>query len=335
MSKIREVEFLDLSEFPAGVISRAALTIVRDGLGAPVQVPILVAKGKKPGPVFGLTAALHGNELNGIPVIHRVFERLDPDHIKGTIVAVVVVNVPAYLRHEREYLDGRDLNRTMPGRADGNVSQVYAHRLLDRVIRHFDFLIDLHTASFGRVNSLYVRADLGDERTNRMARLLRPQILLHNPPNDATLRGAAEDLGIAAVTLEIGDPQRFQGEFIKRSRLGIRAVMAEFGVVSRRPHEPREEPIICKSSKWMFTNFGGVLEVDPRVTERVKKGERIAKLTNIFGDERMEYFAPHDAVIIGKSVNPVGHTGARIAHLGIEAEPGWKPSGHEPPIEPA
>ncbi len=325
MSKIMEIEALDIESFPKGMISRAKITIVRDGMGAPVQVPLLVARGNKPGPVFGITAALHGNEINGIPVIHRIFQRLDPAQIRGTIVAVVVVNVPAYLRHERVYIDGRDLNRTMPGKPAGNVSEVYAHRILDRVVRHFNYLVDLHTASFGRVNSLYVRADIGHEETGRMARLLRPQIILHNPPNDATLRGAAAGMGIPAVTLEIGDPQRFQPEFIKRSRAGIRGVMAEFGVVPRRAVEPRESPIVCKSSKWMFTEAGGVLEVYPKVTERVDAGERIARLTNIFGDHRGDYLAPHDAVVIGKSVNPTGHTGARIAHLGLEAEEGWAP----------
>jgi uncharacterized protein len=325
MSGIIEIDRLDVDRFPRGMVSRARLTLVRDGMGAPVQLPLLIARGAKPGPVFGITAALHGNELNGIPVIHRVFQRLDPKQIRGTIVAVVVVNVPAYLRHERVYIDGRDLNRTMPGRADGNVSEVYAFRVIDRIVQHFNFLLDLHTASFGRVNSLYVRADLRKETTARMAKMLRPQIILHNPANDRTMRGAAEELGIPAVTLEIGDPQRFQAEFIKRSRAGIRAVMAEVGVVPRRAHEPREEAIICRSSDWMFTDGGGVLTVFPKVTERVAAGTAIARLTNIFGDHRADYHAPHDCVVIGKSVNPVGHTGARVAHLGIEAEPGWQP----------
>lgn len=325
MNSILELDELDVERFPRGVISRARLTLVRDGMGAPVQLPILVARGNKPGPVFGITAALHGNELNGIPVIHRVFDRLDPKAVRGTIVAIVVVNVPAYLRHERVYIDGRDLNRTMPGRPDGNVSEVYAHRLIDRIVRHFDYLVDLHTASFGRINSLYVRADLRKDTTARMARLLRPQIILHNPANDRTLRGAAEELGIPAVTLEIGDPQRFQGEFIKRSRAGIRAVMAEVGVVPRKAQEPREPAIVCSSSAWMFTDLGGVLEVFPRVTERVAEGTAIARLTNIFGDHRADYRAPHDCVVIGKSVNPVGHTGARVAHLGVEAASDWTP----------
>ncbi len=315
------VDHLDVESLPRGTIARLGVIMAHDGLGQPMRLPMLVARGDRPGPVFGITAAVHGNELNGIPVIHRLFERIDARTLKGTLAAIVVVNLPGYEGHDRHFIEGRDLNHMFPGRPDGNDGEVFAHRLLDRIVSKFDFLLDLHTASRGRVNSLYVRAHMEQEITARMARLQRPRIILHNPPSDHTLRGAAEEMGIPAITVEIGNPSRFQPEYIRRSLAGIRAVLSDRGLLARRKVTEGPPPVVCESSSWLYTDHGGLLEVFPAVADRVREGEVIARLSNIFGDVTREYRAPVDAVVIGKSIDPVARTGARIAHLGIEASP--------------
>ena len=315
--RARIVPELDLESCPAGQLSRLLVEISQDGMGAPVSVPVAVLRGRRPGPVFGVTAALHGNELNGIPVIHQLLERVDPFALRGTLVAAIAVNPPGLIARRRRFDPEADLNLSFPGEADGSSAQVFAHRLMDRVVRHFDFLVDLHTASFGRANSLYVRADLDHPISARMAELQRPQIILHNPPHDRTLRGAAMANGIPAITVEIGDPHRFQKDFIRRSIGGIRAVMAELGLVPRRKASELPAPVICSSSVWLYTDAGGLLQVHPELAARVRAGEIVARLTNIFGDTTREYRAPSDGVVIGRSVEPVGNTGARVLHLGI------------------
>ncbi len=321
-SDIPTVTMLELDELPRGAVHRLWVQIAHDGLGLPIRVPVLVARGKREGPVFGLTSAIHGNELNGIPLIHRLMHRMDPNQLRGTVVAAVVVNVPGFHAHERRFNDGKDLNHMFPGRADGDTASVYVHRLMDRIVRHFDQMIDLHTASTGRVNSLYVRADMTGERTTRMATLQRPQIIVHNPPADQTLRGCADDLGIPAITLEIGNPQRFHGEYVKRSLTGVRAVLSELGMLPRRQLAHREPAVLCESSFWMYTDAGGLLEVLPKTTDRVQEGEVVARIHDAFGDPVREYRAPADGIVIGKSVDPVAQTGARILHLGLIAKPG-------------
>ncbi|MFA9412548.1 MAG: succinylglutamate desuccinylase/aspartoacylase family protein [Deltaproteobacteria bacterium] len=314
----RSREFV-LDDFPRGQLSRLYVDLVANGLAQDILLPLLIARGKRDGPVFGLTAAVHGNELNGIRVIHDLIRHIDTKQLNGTVVALVVVNVPGLYRHQREFVDGSDLNHLFPGRPDGNVAQVYAHRIVDRIVNRFDYLVDLHTASFGRVNSLYVRADMTQAATATMAYLQRPQIIVHNPASDHTLRGAAMDLGIPAITLEIGDPQKFQPTYVRSSRIGLRAVLAAAGMLPRRPVAEGPEPVLCERSYWMYSDRGGLLEVLPRPTDRVSQGERVAMLRNAFGDVIREYHAPEDGIVIGKSVNPVGQTGARILHLGVVA----------------
>ena len=311
------VDALEIDSLPKGEFSRMFVGLVESGMGTSIRVPVVVARGKKDGPIFGVTAALHGNELNGIPVIHQLLHNLNLKTLKGTIVAVIVANIPGLLTEQREFNDGVDLNHIMPGIANGNQSQVYAYEFTQRVSNHFDYLVDLHTASEGRVNSLYVRADMSQEVTAQMAYVLRPQIVLHDPPSDYTLRGTLAEQNKPAITVEIRDPQRFQTDSVNRSITGLRRILSHIGMIPGKKHPLPDPPILCSRSYWLYTDRGGLLSVLPPVKDIVEKGELIAKQINVFGDVIREYHAPERGVIIGRSVNPVSQTGSRIVHLGV------------------
>lgn len=308
----------NLSDTPKQSIRHYWLKIISDGLGSPICIPLMVARGKEDFPVLGLTAAVHGNELNGIPVIQRLFNQIDIKALKGTIVGIPVVNIPSYRRKKRRFNDGVDLNHIMPGHESGNVSQVYAYRLIDRVVQHFDYLLDLHTASFGRINSYYIRADMKHPITRKLALLQNAQIIVHNPPSDGTLRGAAESLDIPAITLEVGNPNTFQKKLIRSGVEGIHNVLSYLEMTSDEIEQPEKEAVICKRSYWIYTDTGGLLTIPVNLTDRVKKGDLIASLRDVFGNLTREYFAPEDGIVIGKSVSPVNQSGGRILHLGIE-----------------
>lgn len=311
------INTFDLSSVPVGVISRYYLNLVEDGMGTPIRLPLIVARGKYPGPVLGLTAAVHGNELNGIPVIQRIFKEVDSNNLAGTIIGVPIVNVPSYLRKKRRFLDGVDLNHIMPGKEGGTVSQVYAFRVVDKLIKHFDYLLDLHTASNGRINSYYVRADMSDAIVRKMAQLQNAQIIVHNPPSDGTLRGAADELKIPAITLEVGNPNLFQKGMIRDGLTGIHNMLGYLKMTDSEVEEISDETIICKKSFWIYSDVGGLITVHPNIADVVESGQLIATVRNIFGDVIKEYKAPHRGVIIGKSVSPVNQTGGRILHLGL------------------
>jgi len=312
------VQALDIDAIPLGSIGRYRVVLSENATGNETLVPVIVVRSEAPGPIVGVTAALHGNELNGIPVIHRLVRVLSEVYLKsGTVVAVPIANVPGYVREQREFEDGVDLNRIMPGNPRGTESQLYAHRLLDRIVRHFDYLIDLHTASFGRINSLYVRANMEDPEPARLARLLAPQIIVHNHGGDSTLRGAAAALGIHAVTIEVGNPQRLQPGLVRSTGLGIQEVLEHLGMIDDVSDPDEHEIIECSRSYWMRTDRGGILRVLPELTDRVQKGDVVARLTNVWGDLVREYAATDDGIVVGKSTNPAARAGSRVLHLGI------------------
>lgn len=318
---LKIIDSLDLKLCPKGQMKRFLINMVADGMGRPVRLPILVARGAKPGPTLGITAAIHGNEINGIPIVQKLFQEIQPKHLCGNIVGAPVLNVPGYISNKREFHDGKDLNRLFPGRPDGTSSQIYVYRLMENIISRFDYLVDLHTASFGRVNSLYVRANLKHPTTSWMARLQQPQIIVHKHGPDGSLRGEAMERGIPSITVEVGNPQRFQRGLIKSSLFGLLNVLGHLKMIPLNEEAPAEEPVICRKSYWLYTDYGGLLEVFPEVATYVRKNELIARVRNVFGDVVQEYKAPEDGIVVGKNVNPVNPTGSRILHLGIVGKP--------------
>ncbi len=310
---------LDLSRCPEGACTRLRLVVAHDALGDPIAIPLAVLRGKRDGPVVGITSALHGDEVNGIPVLHKLMQETDLRKLRGTIVCALVVNVPAFKRHER-FTGRTDINRMFPGQPDGNAADVFAHRLVSRLVTQVDYLIDLHAASFGRINSLYVRADMHDPICAELARLQRPQIILHSPTGEQTLRGAAMSLDIPVITVEIGDPLVFQPRYIRSTLAGIRRILMHLNMLPKRAQTDAPAPLLCDYSEWLYTTTGGLLNIMVDRMDRVAAESSLAMQANVFGDVVEQYTAPFAGVIIGKSSNPVAQTGARIVHLGRVVE---------------
>ncbi len=259
-------------------------------------------------------------------MIHRLFAELDVASLCGSIVAVVVVNTVGFQRYQRGFGDGQDLNRIMPGKKGGSASQSFAHALMARLVRHFDYLLDLHTASFGRVNSLYVRADMREPHTHRLALLQRPQIIVHNSGPDGSLRGACAALGKPCVTVEIGDPQVIDPARTESALRGVRNTLRHLKMAAV-PEEAagggggggngEADPVVVSRSFWLFSRAAGILTVKPPVAAWVKKGEVVAVVHSVWGDLVESVMAETDAIVVGKSTNPVCNTGDRVLHLGV------------------
>jgi hypothetical protein len=317
MLKAEYVSEINLNDIPYNTKKYYWLEIARDAIHAPIKIPVLIAKGKNDGPVLGLTAAIHGNELNGIPVIQRLFAEIDMSELTGIIMGVPIVNVPAFINKKRMFPDGVDLNHIMPGKNNGSSSSIYAYNFFEKIVKKFDYLLDLHTASFGRENTYYIRANMENPQIAKFALLQNAQIIVNNPPHDFTLRGSSEELGIAALTLELGNPNQFQKKLIRSGVEGIHNVLAFLKMTNDEIEINETEAVLCKNSYWIYTDNGGLLEVKVKLMDIIKKGQEIAILKSVFGKIIKTYYAPEAGIVIGRSVSPVAETGGRIIHLGI------------------
>ncbi|MGF1582694.1 MAG: succinylglutamate desuccinylase/aspartoacylase family protein [Gemmataceae bacterium] len=310
-------EYLDVGTILPGTIRRRWLSIASNYLTQPISIPILAARGLEDGPILGLTAALHGNELNGIPVIQQIFQDLDATHLKGTLIGVPVLNIPAFEQQRRFFPDDSDLNRIMPGKDAGNQSEVYCARLLERLLVQLDYLLDFHTASFGRINSHYVRADLSNLEIATLARLQNSRIIVNNKGGEGTLRSVVSDHSVIALTVELCDPHVYQMDVIQKGQVGVQNTLVHLGMLPGTIVLPEHSAVECDHSYWIHTDQGGLLEVYPDLGDLLAKGTLMATLRNVFGDIIREYYAPDDGIVVGKSSNPVNRTGGRILHLGL------------------
>eukprot|EP00468_Gymnochlora_sp_CCMP2014_P005722 CAMPEP_0167751364 /NCGR_PEP_ID=MMETSP0110_2-20121227/6527_1 /TAXON_ID=629695 /ORGANISM="Gymnochlora sp., Strain CCMP2014" /LENGTH=379 /DNA_ID=CAMNT_0007636831 /DNA_START=164 /DNA_END=1303 /DNA_ORIENTATION=- len=316
-TRVPLVTRLDLNSISPASITKMRLALSVNALSEPISVPVMVAKGRYSGKILCLTSAIHGNELNGIPVIHRLFQEIDIEELGGTIVAIPVLNPSGYLRNERTFSDGKDLNRWFPGKKGGDPTMSYVRSIMDKIVSKVDILIDMHTASFGRVNSFYVRANMLNRTTKEMALLQNPEFIVHNSSPSGSMRGEASKAGVPSITVEIGNPQAFHSNYIRRTLQGIENILCHLDMLPDDAEISSNLPIICSSSYWIWLKHGGVLSMVVGIGDVIKKGQMIGYVRDIFGDLVHEYYAPHVSVIIGKSTNPVAQIGDRLVHLGI------------------
>ena len=322
--KALSVDQLPLGDLQPQTRTHYLLKMGEEGTGQAIETPVIVIRGRKAEPVLGIFAAIHGNEINGIQVIQKLVNEIDPQKFEGTLIAVPGLNVPALLSHQRKYLDQVDLNRIFPGKANGNRSQQYVHQITTKLLPPLDYLIDLHTASFGRENSLYVRGDMSDDKIAQLVNYQFADIYLNSAGPSAgtvgsgglTMRAQAMKMGIPTITVEYGNPQVFQKEMISEGLLGLKNTLREMKMYAFPKVKPRI-PVYCSKSYWLYTTKGGYLEVLVKLKQQVKKDEAIAVLRDPFGQTKETYHAPEDGIVIGRSSNPISDSGGRIIHLGI------------------
>lgn len=315
---IKSKEELRLNSLKNGDIHRVQILLSDNPLGVPWRIPLIIVKGVDKGPVMGITAALHGDEVNGISTIFKLINEIDPKELKGTLVLVPISNTPGYLMNQRCFSDNVDLNRIMPGAPSGSPSKIYAHHFIQKIVSKFDYLLDLHTASHGRVNSLYIRADIESEATRTLAFLQNPQIIVKKFDEEGTLRSWANDHNIPAITIEIGNSNAFQHQLVDETLEGILNTLRYYGMLEGEVQDMLSDAVICEKSYWIYSSRGGIVDVLPNLTDKVEKGDLIAKVYDVFGQVKEKVRADRSGVVIGKNVRPNCDAGTRLLHLGVE-----------------
>ncbi|MCB0332503.1 MAG: succinylglutamate desuccinylase/aspartoacylase family protein [Bdellovibrionales bacterium] len=292
------------------------LPLFQASTSASIQVPFIVVRGRHEGPTLGISAAVHGNELNGILIIQAILENLDPEQLRGSLVCAPVVNVPGYNLGKRYFIDDVDLNSTFPGKKGGKPSQQYAHIFSKTFLPDLDYLIDIHTASQGRLNTMYVRAELESPPARALAMNMNPEIVLNAKGSDRTLRAAARASGTPAITVEAGNPSVIQGKMVFQGELGIRNIMNSLSMLGDGVLAVPRRPVLCSSSEWLRTKNGGLLRAKFQLGDRIKKRQLLAELVSPFGEVLLQYRAPYAGIVIGMAADPVSIPGTRYCHLG-------------------
>ncbi len=289
----------------------------------PIEIPVITFSSGRPGPRIIISAGVHGDELNGIFVIHKLISFLSKQEISGSICCVPCVNIPSIRNNQREFFDGVDLNRVFPGKKEGKPAEQYAHALFEKIIKGADIHLDLHTAGNGRTNPYYLLADISDPKIREISLGLGAQIILNKKGRAGTLREAASNLGILSITAEIGGPSKRNQELIQKTSFGIINFLSHLKMIPANVISKQNftVPTLCSSSQWIYTDQSGILEVQVDCCELVSKGQIIATLNDICGAMIQEYLSPHDGIVIGKRTNPIVDQGSKIVNVGVLSNP--------------
>jgi len=287
-------------------------------LGDPVEIPITVINGEHDGPRVCVTAAIHGDELNGVKAAQEVADTYDPAELHGTLVVVHVCNVPGYQAQQRYIpIYDQDMNRSFPGKAKSNTAGRMAHALYSRFVSQCDYVVDLHTSTRNRTTMYHVRADMKNPDVARLARAFSANVHLSGTGDEGSLRRTATDDGIPTITVEMGRAHRFQMDLIGRAIDGIESVLAEFGLLPGTPVMwPGWRRVIDDSSdkSWLRADMGGLVEMQYE-TPFVEEGDTICTITNHFKTRERVVTAPFTGLIVGTLENPVAAPGHPLCHL--------------------
>lgn len=282
---------------------------------APVAMPVSVIHGRYPGPRLMVTAAVHGDELNGIEIIRRLLALPAVNRLSGTLIAAPIVNVLGVVHKSRYLPDRRDLNRSFPGSDEGSLAARLAHLVCSEVLMHATHGIDLHTAAIYRDNFPQIRADLDDPDTRHLARVFGAPVLLNAGTPQGSLRGAAVERGVKFLVYEAGEALRFDETAIRGGVAGILNVMRELGMLKATLRRKRTEPAIARSSTWVRASTSGILRTLVPLGGHVKKDELLGVIGSPFGENEHELRAPFRGMIIGRTTIPLVHEGEAVFHI--------------------
>lgn len=301
-------------EIPPGTRKDIRLKLGEMYIASPVYIPVTVASGREPGPALFITAALHGDELNGIEMVRQIRATLDVEKLKGTVVLVMIANPISFVLQKRDLPDGRDLNRSFPGRNLGSIGAAVAHYLFQKIVLKCQYGIDLHTAGRGRINLPHVRANLNESRVRDLAFAFGPEIIIDQLGEAGMLRVEARKRGIAVITYEAGEPMKFENDVIERGVQGIRNALSSLGFY---PYERRPPgfQLVVDHHRWVRSQRGGILIMHVRPGMVVKKGDVIAHTSRPFGTENVNILAPFSGVVISVTTVPTVLPGGAVCHI--------------------
>ncbi|MDH5302359.1 MAG: succinylglutamate desuccinylase/aspartoacylase family protein [Gammaproteobacteria bacterium] len=283
----------------------------------PMSIPVHVVSGKLAGPRLFISAAIHGDEINGVEIIRRLLKLPILRQLRGTLITVPIVNVHGLVHHSRYLPDRRDLNRSFPGSEKGSLAARLAYLFMQEIVAKSTHGIDLHTGSLHRTNLPQIRANLDDPETARLANAFQTPVIISSNLRDGSLREAAAEYGVPMLLYEAGEALRFDEVSIRAGVNGIINVMRELGMLGRARSKPKTtiEPVIARSSSWVRTPESGIFRSIVPLGARVKENMLLGVVADPFGEREAQILAPYSGIVIGRNNLPLINEGDALFHI--------------------
>jgi hypothetical protein len=262
-----------------------------------------------------LSGAVHGDEINGVEIIRRVLKLPVMKRLRGSLVAVPIVNVHGFINHSRYLPDRRDLNRSFPGSETGSLTARVANIFLQEIVHKCTHGIDLHTAAIHRDNLAQVRGNLDNPEIARMAQAFGAPVILNGALVEGSLRKLASEAGVHTLLYEAGEALRFNEDCIRRGVRGIVAVMRELGMLPRAENAKPPRTLVVRSSTWIRAPQSGILRARASLGTQVRQGDCLGVVADPFGEREVEVASSTTGIIIGCTNLPLVQEGDALFHI--------------------
>ncbi len=293
------------------------LNVARLPSGTPIDLPVHVIRSKEPGPTVLLSGGMHGDEVNGIEIVRKFLSKEFAEKLKcGSIVAMPIINVYGFINFSREVPDGKDINRSFPGKEDGSLASMVAYMMTTHILPVIDFGIDFHTGGASRTNYPQIRYEDGDKMAEKIAGAFHAPFTLNSSVIKGSFRETAKEMGKSVVVFEGGETLRIDPKTVEVGIDGIQRVLHHFGMLNRAPRLTGST-LFFKESHWVRAEVSGLFRHKKESGKKVKEGQTIGYISSPTNDYSVKVKSPYDGYIIGHNNFPLIHKGDALFHIGL------------------
>ena len=287
-----------------------------------VEVPVIIERSKKKGPVVLITAGVHGDELNGVEIVRQFVAQKMNKPLIGTIICIPVMNVFGFLNMQREFPDGRDLNRIFPGTKKGPLASRFAYQLSDEILPVVDYIVDYHTGGAKRFNAAQIRISKKNPKLLELAKAFNAPFIVFSSTIKKSYRMTCEKLGIPILLFEGGMSVDNDSAITKHGLTGLKRVLKHLGMLKAEfePTKAIKPSVFIHNTKWIRAKYSGLLHVKIEIGQRVSKGEEMAHITDPYGSFKHVLKARESGYVINANLSPMVYQGDAIFHISTKID---------------
>lgn len=313
--KRRSIDEWQGEAIPLGESRNLKLAVSESYSGMTLPIPIHIRRAREDGPVVFVTAALHGDEINGTGAIRHLIQNAELNLLCGAVIFAPVLNILGFDRHSRYLPDRRDLNRSFPGVAAGSLASRMARNIFDEIVARSDYGIDLHTAAVRRTNYPNVRGDLNSSKVRKLAKAFACEVIMNGRGPRGALRREATKSGCPTIVMEGGEVSKVEPGIVESAIRGVTNVLRHLEMLEGVPESP-DYQVVIEKSKWIRAERGGFLNFHVKPGDIIERGQPVATNSTLLGREHSVLHAPFDSVVIGMTTLPATSPGEPICNLG-------------------
>ena len=304
-------------EIALGESAKVSFNVAKLHTQNSIDVPVIIERSKKPGPTVLITAGIHGDEVNGVEIVRQIIAKGINKPKRGTIICVPVINVFGFIHMDREFPDGRDLNRVFPGIKGGSLASRVAFKLVTEILPHADLVLDFHTGGADRFNAAQIRIIKGEDTLDNLAKVFGAPFVLYSKNINKSFRNTCYKLGIPVLLFEGGKSFHIDSTVTNTGVNGAKRVLSHLGMLNRKfkVSAPKKSCIYISESKWIRANFSGMFKSTVNINAEVKKGDVIGNIVDPYGSFNHFVKAPNDGYIFNINESPIIYQGDAIFHI--------------------